>query len=210
MAGAHPLHDLLAGLADGTVDPHGGDLVATLREGGHPDLPDGAVAEAIVSYADTAALEVAEHLAPFVMGHSAVPLDPPPGTAMEVRDGLELVATAPPAEPLADPLDEPVLADGGAALDPTTLDPTTDRDPGDLDFGTGAAGDTGGGTGLGLPEPAAEPAGPEPLEPVALPELDLAGAAGLDDLFPAGPTDGDSEYGDSEYGDLDGGSFGGG
>lgn len=219
MAGAHPLHDLLAGLAGGTADPHGDDLAAALRDGGHPDLPDAAMAEAIVSYADTAAVEVAEHLAPFVMGHSAVPLDPPAGTIMEVRDGLALLATAPSAGPDLDPLG---FADGAATFDPAGLDTTAPvpaadpapGDPADLDFGTGTG--TDAGADFGLPEPA-ELAAPGPLDP-AVPELD---PAGLDDLFPTAGTERpdagvdataatDAADEPDDYGDLAGGSFGAG
>ena len=37
------------------------DPAEVLRASGHADLPDGLVAEAVVSYADTAPIEVAEH-----------------------------------------------------------------------------------------------------------------------------------------------------
>lgn len=204
MAPAHPLHDLLAGLADGTVDRRdSNDLAATLREGGHPDLPDGAVAEAIVSYADTAAVEVAEHLAPFVAGHSAVPLDPALGTAMEVRDGLELLATA----PFADPLDEPMIGGMPAAGEPAPDAGAGLTDPADLDFGTGAAAGTDTGSDVagaaGQPGPAeVGTAGPDPLEFAALPEPDPADGPGLVDLFPTGPED---PAGGDEFGDVNGG-----
>lgn len=51
-----PLRDVFAGLAGTGGDP--GDFLR--------DLPADLVAEAVVSFADTAPLEVAEHLAPFV------------------------------------------------------------------------------------------------------------------------------------------------
>jgi hypothetical protein len=77
MPPARPLRDVFAGLS-GTGDGSGADARspdALLAEAGHPQLPAGLVAEAVVSYADTAPIEVAEHLAPYVMAHSAVPTD---------------------------------------------------------------------------------------------------------------------------------------
>ncbi|MEV0900024.1 hypothetical protein [Actinoplanes sp. NPDC049802] len=87
-----PLRDVFAGLAGPGRDP--GDF---LRE-----LPEELVAEAVVSYADTAPAEVAEHLAPFVSAHSAV------GGHDQAGDPgwLELLATAPvEAEPEIDETD---------------------------------------------------------------------------------------------------------
>ncbi len=71
MANVRPLRDVFADLAGepGTDTPS--DVLAA---NGHPDLSDGLVAEAVVNYADTAPIEVAQHLAPFVMAHSPVPV----------------------------------------------------------------------------------------------------------------------------------------
>ncbi|MBW6439561.1 hypothetical protein KZ829_38130 [Actinoplanes hulinensis] len=86
-----PLRDVFAGLAGPGSAP--GDF---LRE-----LPEDLVAEAVVSYADTAPVEVAEHLASFVSAHSTVGAE----TAGELG-WLELLTTAPvPAEPEIDETD---------------------------------------------------------------------------------------------------------
>src|SRR5690606_37616813 len=66
MDATRPLHDVFADLA-GTGH---GEPAEVLRANGHGDLPDGLVAEAVVNYADTAPMEVAQHLAPFVRAHS--------------------------------------------------------------------------------------------------------------------------------------------
>ena len=63
------LRELFASVSDA---PHAGPA-EVLASGGHQSLPPDLVAEAITNYADTAPLEVAQHLAPFVMAHSAVP-----------------------------------------------------------------------------------------------------------------------------------------
>src|SRR5688572_28359292 len=70
MEATQPLRDVFAGLA-GTGGA--GEPAAVLAASGHEDLPDGLVAEAVVNYADTAPVEVAEHLASFVRAHSPVP-----------------------------------------------------------------------------------------------------------------------------------------
>jgi hypothetical protein len=136
MASARPLRDVFADLAGGgnTAD----DPDALLRDQGHA-LPDHLVAEAVVSYADTAPAEVAEHLAPYVMTHSAVGTDPVAGD--EPPAGwLDLLGSAPAGD--LDDLDDlaPVSErfDDAAGLGP---------DPSGLDFGTGAG-----------PAPAAETA----------------------------------------------------
>ena len=92
MAPARPLRDVFADLIG---DPSAADdPAALLRDQGHPGLPDHLVAEAVVSYADTAPVEVAEHLAPYVTAHSAVGADPVPGD--EPPAGwLDLLGTAP-------------------------------------------------------------------------------------------------------------------
>ncbi|HEV7651944.1 MAG TPA: hypothetical protein VGP26_27630 [Actinophytocola sp.] len=124
MASARPLHELLADLVgDADAVRAHGDPEAYLAAHGHPDLPPDLVAEAVVSYADTAPVEVAEHLAPYVTTHSAVPADEPPAD-----DWFGLITTAP-----ADDLDP----------DPDFDDVPDDHVPPDhsgpaLDFGTGS------------------------------------------------------------------------
>jgi hypothetical protein len=97
MTDARPLRDVFDELAgDPTVTGPAADPADVLARSGHGDLPGPLVAEAIVSYADTAPVEVAAHLAPFVTAHSAVPLAGP--GAAELADpaaGLDLLATAP-------------------------------------------------------------------------------------------------------------------
>jgi hypothetical protein len=130
MAQARPLRDVFADLIG---DPSAADdPAALLRDQGHPGLPDHLVAEAVVSYADTAPVEVAEHLAPYVTTHSAVGADPVPGD--EAPAGwLDLLGTAPDVSGPAD-IDDlapvPGEFDDAAGLH---------AGPGlDLDFGTGA------------------------------------------------------------------------
>jgi hypothetical protein len=94
MASARPLRDVFADL---TGAPGADDPAALLRDHGHPGLPDELVAEAVVSYADTAPVEVAEHLAPYVTAHSVVGADP--ATGNENPDWLDLLGTAPAGDP---------------------------------------------------------------------------------------------------------------
>ena len=208
MAAARPLKDVFAELT--------GDDAAradeALAASGHGDLPPDLVAEAVVNYADTAPVEVAEHLAPFVTAHSAVPtLDEVDGDA----DWSALLATAPPVEADLDAdLDTPAGADSDApdapadaTLDDGTLDDGTLGDTAldDVDFGGGGV--DGGDLAAGVDElaPAAgtsddgtlddaapvedEPAAPaddvydEVGAPVDLSDVD--GADGGDDVDPA-------------------------
>ena len=125
MATARPLHEVLADLVgDGDAARAHGDPEAYLAAHGHPDLPPDLVAEAVVSYADTAPVEVAEHLAPYVTTHSAVPADEPPAD-----DWFGLLTTAP-----TDDLDP------GPDFDDVPDDVTSPEHAGPaLDFGTGSA-----------------------------------------------------------------------
>jgi hypothetical protein len=137
--------DELAG--GGEADP-----ADALADRGYGELPDPLLSEAIVSYADTAPVEVAEHLAPFVMVHSAVPVDRV--DEVPAGDGLALLATAP----------EPIVSDEPAAEQPETAAPEAE-DPffeGEFEFGHGAeelaveeveAGD-GSAAAIDVPEPA--------------------------------------------------------
>ena len=126
MTPARPLNELLADLV-GDAGPAHGDPQEYLSANGHADLPPDLVAEAVVSYADTAPVEVAEHLAPYVTAHSAVPAGDEPSA-----DWFELLTTAPTGDLEADPeLDD---------LSSPSPDGDTDADPGpELDFGTGSA-----------------------------------------------------------------------
>jgi hypothetical protein len=142
MTGVRPLKDVFADLlgGDGGGRPDPG---AALAAGGHPDLPPELVAEAVVSYADTAPVEVAEHLAPYVTQASGVPTVDPDSAAPEpdLRTLGDLLASAPtgPDVDLAEP--------PGYELD--DLDPGTFAgivpplgqldDPAALDFGGGAS-----------------------------------------------------------------------
>ena len=116
----------------------------------------------MVSYADTAPVEVAEHLAPYVSAHSAVGADPASGD--EPPEGwLELLGTAPDVSGQAD-IDDLAPAPDGFD-DVAGLEP----DAG-LDFGTGAE-----------PAPAIETGdGVEGTHEDGLVEI-LADPAGLDD-----------------------------
>ncbi|MGK5683554.1 hypothetical protein [Actinoplanes sp. URMC 104] len=159
MEPARSLRDVLAdltgagGAAGDVGDPLGG-------------LPGELVAEAVVSYADTAPAEVAEHLAPFVTAHTAAGSAADPG---EESGWLDLLLTAPTGEfdgpepvdgvdagagpDLGDELDPSVGLDAGAAPDAAAgFDPGAGHDVGaghdagaglhsadGVDFGAGAA-----------------------------------------------------------------------
>jgi hypothetical protein len=128
MASARPLHEVLGDLVgDGSAAHAHGDPEAYLAANGHPDLPPDLVAEAVVSYADTAPVDVAEHLAPYVTTHSAVPADEPP-----TDDWFGLITTAPTDDLDTDP-DIDDFSDDGSA-------PDHDAGPA-LDFGTGSVDD---------------------------------------------------------------------
>lgn len=120
MASVRPLRELLADLV-GDASARAGGPEAYLAEHGHPDLPAELVAEAVVSFADTAPPEVAEHLAPFVTAHTAGDEDP--------GDWFGLLASA-------ELPDDPDALDGDP--EPWSMD-DFDSDPGPgLDFGAGA------------------------------------------------------------------------
>ncbi len=105
--------ELSAGPRAGSDEP--ADPRRWLADHGHPDLPDGLLAEAIVSYAGSAPVEVAEHLEPFVTAHGPLPSTAGEGWAAagEGDRGLALLAAAPsgPWEP-----------DGGAPPDTGALE----------------------------------------------------------------------------------------
>lgn len=113
MDAARPLRDVFADLAsdDAARQTYRADPDGFLAANGHGDLPADLVAEAVVSYADLAPLETAEHLAPVVMAHSAVPFDGADGIPEDLHGlgasddvtvatpdplaALDLLATAP-------------------------------------------------------------------------------------------------------------------
>src|SRR5215469_14962088 len=141
MPPARPLRDVFADLS-GTAAGSGVDArspEALLADAGHPQLPAGLVAEAVVSYADTAPIEVAEHLAPYVMAHSAVPT----GAVDDVDQPrwLELLSAAPdPTGIETSPVTE---HPGTEAVDATAhvwFGTGATHTAVDLDFGQGAAG----------------------------------------------------------------------
>ncbi|BFU45188.1 hypothetical protein [Krasilnikovia sp. MM14-A1004] len=125
MAPARSLHEIIAGLTGSAGTS--GDLAAVLSAGGHPDLPEDLLAEAVVSFADTAPAEVAEHLAPFVMAHG--PITEGDAVAGGIGDLPDLLATAPVAD-----------VDQGPDLTSPEIDPH-------VDFGGGhdSQADVGGG-----------------------------------------------------------------
>jgi hypothetical protein len=161
MTPARPLKDVFADLLGdaGAARP---DAAALLAASGHAHLPAHLVAEAVVNYADTAPIEVAEHLAPYVTAHSGVPVQSPPGDGgvddADPAGWADLFATAPAADAGIDPsgvgvddLDAVMPSDDGAQAGDSGIavaaDVSGDADVpgGDDDFddldGDGRAGD---------------------------------------------------------------------
>jgi len=184
MDAARALRDVFADLTGGE-DTTASDPSAVLAANGHPGLPAGLVAEAVGSYADTAPIEVAEHLAPYVMAHSAVPL--PDAPEIDPGGWLDVVSGAPAAADFTGlpPVDEP----DHDVTDPAFTDHAfTDRAFADRAFADHAVGDD---HAFGDTDPADHlgdhlgdhgPVGPD------LAGHQLAGpdpAAGLDDHGPA-------------------------
>jgi hypothetical protein len=109
MEPVHSLRELFASLSGGSTAA-AEDPAALLASGGHGELPGHLVAEAIGNYADTAPVEVAEHLSPYVMTHSAVPgLEPDgwqPSDSGDAAEGLAMLASAPDPGPIHDEPDD--------------------------------------------------------------------------------------------------------
>lgn len=122
---ARPLRELLADLVGDAEARHtyGSDPAGYLAAHGHPDLPESLVAEAVVSYADTAPVEVAQALAPFVTTHGPVPGGEQPG------EWFDLLTSAEVGD---DPFDESLAAPERAE---------DWADPAELDFGAGSGAD---------------------------------------------------------------------
>jgi hypothetical protein len=153
MEPARPLHSVFADLAGGRGYGASSGMTPeeVLAANGHPDLPDGLVAEAVVTYADTAPVEVAEHLAPYVRAHTAVP-QPGGGSGEPEPHWYDLLTTAPVApdggpdviDAEASRLAEQADAVGGGDA------PTADIDDDVIDSGDPGSGDAEpGGFGSG-------------------------------------------------------------
>jgi hypothetical protein len=185
MDATQPLRDVFAGLA-GTGGA--GEPATVLAASGHDDLPDGLIAEAVVNYADTAPVEVAEHLAPFVRAHSAVP-----GATGEPPSWLTAVGTAPMDVDAMDPaaaghdLDD--VGDGTSTAPPSEVP----EDPGRTDEHYGQ-----GDTAPGGHEPAdarwtppdqGSDLGGSPSDPAGLPTAGPAESGGLGYLGEPQPGD---------------------
>jgi hypothetical protein len=146
MATARPLRDVFADVT-GDEAARASDPAEFLRSSGHEDLPDTLVAEAVTSYADTAPVEVAEHLSQYVMSNSAVPgigADVDPSSWLEALAGApELLEST--VDPAAAGLDDEPRYEAGEATSDTgdaTLDTDGDDAGFDLDFGLGRAVET--------------------------------------------------------------------
>jgi hypothetical protein len=113
MPEARPLRDVFTDLTGEGAETLGPDArpEEMLRAQGHEELGDDLVAEAVVNFADSAPIEVAEHLARFVMAHSPVPLVDPSTAIDGLPNWLDLLTSA-PAEGIAE-----IGNDGSAGLD---------------------------------------------------------------------------------------------
>lgn len=130
MEPVQPLREVFGALAGAGADA----AEQALDEAGHGDLPSGLVAEAVASYADTAPIEVAEHLAPFVTTYRATGENPDPDAA------LNLLVSAPLPEPDL-PTAAPSLLDAEVqAAPPQTPGEAGTAPVAALDFGSGESG----------------------------------------------------------------------
>jgi hypothetical protein len=178
MTPARPLKDVFADLlGGGGVRP---DADAVLADAGHGDLPADLVAEAVVSYADTVPVEVAEHLAPYVTAHSGVPLEAVPdegASDAEPAGWADLLATAPAVDADLDGLDE--RGDGWDEIDDDGNDLDGDGEPDDV-----AVFHFGGGAGAGLV--ADDAGGVDAAQGPDGPDLDVPADVDPTDPFDAG------------------------
>jgi hypothetical protein len=149
MASARPLRDVFADLAGDEAARHA-DPAQLLRDSGHPDLPEALVSEAVISFADTAPVEVAEHLAPYVAANSPVPaIEADDAPDMAASGWVEALVTAPDVADLDSP-DPADGLDGAVAPSVTEAQPTTADEPGsfdDIDFGADLGADSGADLG---------------------------------------------------------------
>lgn len=137
------LRELFSALSGGPSGAES-DPAAMLAAEGHGDLPGPLMAEAIVNYADTAPVEVAEHLSGYVMAHSAVPgVDPGPETVEDggAADGLALLSSAPDPVPAGEDHDA-TIPDAAPEVAPDlhlagAPQEVTHDTAADLDFGHG-------------------------------------------------------------------------
>lgn len=131
---SRPLHAVFTELLNDEAarQAYAADPAGFLDSAGHAELSDELVAEAVISFADTAPPAVAEHLAPFVMAHGPVNESDTDPTEL---DGLALLATAPGQPPGGEDLDAD-LAPPTEPVDTATADTGWPTD--DLDFGTGS------------------------------------------------------------------------
>ncbi|WP_326549701.1 hypothetical protein [Micromonospora sp. NBC_01813] len=203
MAPARSLHEIFAGLT-GDAAAHG-EVDAVLHANGYADLPAELLTQAVVSYAETAPAELAEHLAPLVMANSPVPGDEGAAVA-EFGSPLDLLAAAPAAGLDDDGLDAASL-DDAHFLDEESLDEASDAVAGRPDTFDGAPLEASFGHGDG---PVAEQAdavaaGPtvEAAEPVNFEGTDDSLDLPDDPLSPVDPWAGPSASdGAAEIDDL--------
>lgn len=187
MAPARSLYEIFAGLTGTAAAHEAGDV---LHHGGHADLPAPLLGEALVSYADTAPIEVAEHMAPFVTAHTGFAAD---AEAADPAAALDQLAAAPPLSIGPDEQWQEAIAPTAGGAEPT-VDPG-EAEPGlDAAFGSGGAPADLPGTidpmPAATPEPTpadqpaelADPASAELAEPwLDLGDLHTDLAADLDD-----------------------------
>lgn len=179
MATTRPLRDVFTEVS-GDAGARAADPADLLAANGHTDLPDELVAEAVVNFADTAPIEVAEHLSEYVMAHSPVPSGDPaaevdPSSWLDTLSCLDTLSTAAPVAPPddagSDPTDSldletaaaaPVAGDDPALAGHVGHDRGGDdgggddrggNDGGDIDFGAGLD-ESAPRSGLDLPHDA--------------------------------------------------------
>ena len=217
MAAARPLREVFTDLTgdEEARRAHAADPDGFLAAHGHPGLPSELVAEAVVSYADTAPPEVAQHLAPYVIEHSSVPLEAGAGAVpTETENWFELIASAPAAEEIgeAPDLDSELLGAAPLDLDEPADQPGRDVDFGDFDFGRGAAAGAGiAAVAVGDHDeyagtaPAHDAPGPDLLAADAVRDRSYLDGTGLDDGagLDAGLDDGAVDGDDDSDDDVD-------
>jgi hypothetical protein len=179
MPAARPLRDVFTDLTGEGAAGAGTQPDELLRAQGHEDLGDELIGEALVNFADSAPVELAEHLAQFVMAHSPVPLIDPGAVTDDMPDWIDLLASAPPTDGVAE-----IGDDGSAGLDGL-------GDAGDVDDGAAMIGPADGG-------------GFDPDHGLF---LDF-GHGDLEPIDPAHFTSDTGDAGDAEIGDAGGAGIG--